>query len=519
MSGYGEWTACDLSDVSPLFAGELPKFASGARNFSRETARLSLELSALAYSFEVEPWENAGWTDVSFQVDNRLMSGERLNAGGNLWKGAVREAMQHLARARVQRRNPVSQFFGMRRQQAGQADTCKAVIMLHQDGDGRYLVAVGFMGTGRRLYDWVSNLRVKAEDGFHEGFLQLTREFLENMDEIEFPSAAKELDLERLTLSGIIEEMKGENSRFRLWASGHSQGGAVLQIFFDFLLRAGVRRENLTGIGFASPSVDSGAARRPVLLYPITHVLNAEDMVPRVGALSHLGQCLVYVPSKSEYAFLYRSAEDDPCFLALHQEMFGLRDTAQCLLFGIALMRALALMPTEEIAAAVHGAMARLMPDKAFTMLDEKLDAGLRYAARHLAVRYADCTGKTSLPKDTLERYERIQLKLLKTYGGTAFLRAFLLNATLPHKLAVTDDGKASVAPYLFIVRRGLEGLRQVPLVSGAMPAYMTPRAKGQPVRPQRHDRLHPLSSMRKVRKTKKRHSAMQQNHLKNRLL
>ena len=501
MSGFGEWTACDLSNVAPLFSGELPLFSSGARNFSRETARLSLELSALAYSFEVEPWENAGWTDVSFQVDNRLMSGERLNAGGNLWKGAVREVMQHIARARVQRRNPVSQFFGFRRQQTGEADTCKAVIMLHKDGENRYVVAVGFMGTGKRLYDWVSNLRVKIQDGFHEGFLQLTREFAENMSEIEFPSAAKELGLERLTLSDIVEEMKGENSRFRLWASGHSQGGAVLQIFFDFLLRAGAKRENLTGIGFASPSVDSGTVQRPALLYPLTHVLNAEDMVPRVGALSHLGQCLVYVPQRSEYSFLYRTAEDEPCFLPLHQAMFSLRDTAQCLLFGVALMRALACMPTEEIAAAMHKAMTRLMPDKAFTMLDEKLDTGLRFAARHLAARYKDCTGEKTLPVKTLKRYESLQIALLKTYGAAAFLRAFALNATLPHKLAIADDGKNSVAPYLFIVRRGLEGLKQVPLISTAMPVYMTPHAKGQPIRAKRFDRYHPLSSLRCLQK------------------
>lgn len=478
MAVLGKWTLSDLSGAEALFIAPQNAAApsGGAPVFSKEAARLSLELAATAYSFDADPWADAGWTDFSFQVDNTLLTGEKVNLSGGLWRGAVREWLQYLAKSRAQRRNPISQFIGFRRQQAGDADTCKAIVMLHRMNDGRYAVAVGFMGTGKRIYDWVSNLRVKPVSGLHEGFSQLANEFYQIMPQIEFPSAAAELGLARLTLKDISHEMEKKDSRFVLWAAGHSQGGAVLQIFFDRLLRDGVQPENLCGWGFASPSVANGGREGSFLRYPITHIINGDDVTPRVGALTHLGRCCVFMPDANERAAFYRTVWDDLCFRETMALVSQTRDTAQALLFALALLRVLAALPQEDLRRAVAGLMGRLLPEKMIYLMDDKLDAGLRFSVRRLTKSYLEVTGKEALPAQELAYLENRQRDLLLRYGTLKYIHAFLSALSLPHKLTSEDDGKSCVAPYLYIVRRGFDSLRDFSLVSGSVPVWTQPR-------------------------------------------
>ena len=261
---------------------------------NREALALSLELAAMTYRLDLEPWMAAGWTDISIQIDNTLQSGvtrnestntERLHALVNSWK-------LYRAKSALHERNPLAQLTGAFRQRE-RSDTIKAVAMLHKDGPGRYIVALGFMGTGSRFYDWFSNFRLTTEDGFHKGFSQLADFFEESAGRILFPDTAAELGLEALTLGDILREMKSANSRFFLWMSGHSQGGAVMQVFCHRLMYAwGVLPQNMVGYGFASPTVAAGQRIFDPARYPLYHVLNSDDLVPRVGALLHLGLCL-----------------------------------------------------------------------------------------------------------------------------------------------------------------------------------------------------------------------------------
>lgn len=482
MAGLGQWTASELGNVACVFTrtneDEPLQSAreSGVPAFTREAARLSLELSATAYSFDPDAWAEAGWTDFSFLVDNTLLTGEKLNfTGGGLWRGAVREWLQHLARARAQRRNPISQLLGMRRQQTGEADTCKAIVMVHPMG-ARRAVAVGFMGTGKRIYDWVSNLRVKPEGGLHQGFSQLAREFIENLPLIECPQTARELGLSKLTLEDIVEEMKRPDSRFVLWSSGHSQGGAVMQIVFEELMKRGVLAQNLCGWGFASPSVADGGRTGGFSEYPMVHIINADDVTPRVGALTHLGRCYVYVPDDNDRALFYRTVWNDLCFRETMSLVSQTRDTAQALLFMAALLRVLSALPQEDLRRAVSGILGRLMPDKLVYLMDGKLDSGLHFITRRTIEAYKDVTEQKELPAQELAYLESRQRDLLLRYGTTAFIRAFLCALTMPHKLAAEDDGKCCVAPYLYIVRRGFEQLRYFTLVSGSVPVWTQPR-------------------------------------------
>ena len=163
--------------------------------------------------------------------------------------------------------------------------------MMHPLPEGRFLLAIGFMGTGKRFYDWISNFRFTTEEGFHKGFYQLCTYFEQGAESIVFPATAKALGLEKLTLGEVLSEMKSLSSRFRLWMAGHSQGAAVMQVFCHRLMTDwGVLAQNMTGYGFASPTVATGRlVQDPAAIRSITSS-TATTWCPH-GALLYLGLC------------------------------------------------------------------------------------------------------------------------------------------------------------------------------------------------------------------------------------
>lgn len=286
----GALTGCDLSDLSCLmrpFARD--PFHRLRPPFSPEAAKRSLELAHTAYTLDLDAWKAAGWNDFSILIDDDLHSG--------MDHSGVRSRFKLFrAKAALKEWNPLSQISGALRQRE-RSDTIKAVCMMKPDGEGHFLLAIGFMGTGSRFYDWFSNLRFTPEEGFHRGFYQLCQSFEMNAEEIVFPSAAAALGLEKLTLGEVFSEMRSLSSRFRLWMAGHSQGGAVMQVLTHRLMNDwGVLAQNMTGYGFASPTVATGRFVYDPAAYPLVHLLNRDDPVTRMGALLHLGLCMEYAP-------------------------------------------------------------------------------------------------------------------------------------------------------------------------------------------------------------------------------
>ncbi len=306
----GEMTGVQLDATSALFAPFADDvFGIRRRVLTEDGMKLSLELARMAYTFDVEPWMRAGWTDFSVQVDNSLTTGlktrdeERLSDRIASVVGNLRLA---LARRAMKEHNPLAQVTGALRQRE-ESDTIKAVTMVKPAEDGRFVLAIGFMGTGSRFYDWFSNFRVGTEGGFHKGFYQLTQQFIKNEAEIIFPDTAEALGLSKLTLADILTEMRGENSRFSLWMAGHSQGAAVMQVYCHHLLnQLQLPPEAMIGCGFASPTVSAAPMESDGAAYPLYHVLNAEDVIPRMGAMRHFGLCLQYTPNAA-----FRSAAYD----------------------------------------------------------------------------------------------------------------------------------------------------------------------------------------------------------------
>ena len=352
--GQGPITGCDLSELTSL-SGPFVRdpFDRLRPPFSREAAELSLELASMAYTLDLDPWAEAGWNDFSIQIDDTLQSGltHGASADGERMRALINALKVRRAKAALRERNPVSQVMSALRQRE-RSDTIKAVCMMHPLPEGRFLLAIGFMGTGKRFYDWISNFRFTTEEGFHKGFYQLCTYFEQGAESIVFPATAQALGLEKLTLGEVLSEMKSLSSRFRLWMAGHSQGGAVMQVFCHRLMTDwGVLAQNMTGYGFASPTVATGRLVHDPAAYPLYHILNSDDMVPRMGALLHLGLCLEY-PADDDFRErcydLSPLPADVAARLALAPYQRAMVDTPTILMYGTAFFQCLAEEKGEE---------------------------------------------------------------------------------------------------------------------------------------------------------------------------
>ena len=352
--GQGPITGCDLSELTSLSEPFVrDPFDRLRPPFSREAAELSLELASMAYTLDLDPWAEAGWNDFSIQIDDTLQSGltHGASADGERMRALINALKVRRAKAALRERNPVSQVMSALRQRE-RSDTIKAVCMMHPLPEGRFLLAIGFMGTGKRFYDWISNFRFTTEEGFHKGFYQLCTYFEQGAESIVFPATAQALGLEKLTLGEVLSEMKSLSSRFRLWMAGHSQGGAVMQVFCHRLMTDwGVLAQNVTGYGFASPTVATGRLVHDPAAYPLYHILNSDDMVPRMGALLHLGLCLEY-PADDDFRErcydLSPLPADVAARLALAPYQRAMVDTPTILMYGTAFFQCLAEEKGEE---------------------------------------------------------------------------------------------------------------------------------------------------------------------------
>lgn len=458
----GAGTGVSLEDMTPLL---LPwaRDPWGALRppVSLEAMRMSAELASATYQMAIEPWLQAGWRDVTIQVDNELVTDFIPSHRAGAMQKLTATWRMHRVRSKLRQRNPLGQMAGALRQIKG-SDTGKALVMIHPATPGRYVVAVSFMGTGSRFYDWFSNFRMSSEEGVHRGFLQLARQFEGNEERILFPATARELGLEKLTLRSILEEAAHPDSRFTLWLSGHSQGGALMQVWAYHKLREdGVLPRNMVGYGFASPSALSARAVEHPEAFPLYHVLNSDDLVPRMGAQVHLGMCLDYptdLPLRSQCYAWPRDAQSAAQRRALYPLVLQMTDTGNCLLMAMAYLDALTAQPPEAVAAGLRVLGAdRVTPGKLLQAADDRMDAVLRFFCRRLAAAYASITGRVADPRAIARRREAI-LKLMGQMGVAAFSETLTSMMRWPHSIQCRRG--AAYSPYMYIVRYGVDRLR-----------------------------------------------------------
>ena len=447
----GRFTGCDLEHLIPLCMPWQSINGLLQPAFSQEAALLSLEFAATAYDMETESWEKAGWHDFSYQIDNTLLTGPAVNReSSGVIDGVMSEYYQQLAKSRLKRQNPISQIRGTLRQREV-SDTCKAIVMLHPLLGGQYLVAIGFMGTGKRVYDWISNFRVSHAERMHAGFLQLTRQFEANCSAIEFPETARELKLDKLTLTDVLQECRKPRSRFRLWMAGHSQGGAIMQIFAFHAIQQGLLRQNMLGYTFASPSVIYDHPPCDLNAFPLFHIINADDVFPRTGAFLHIGRCRVFYPDEAMRRRCYGSKLDKPEFRAFLALTRNVTSSGDAFLLVMSMLLAVQDLGQEEAMAALNGMIGSLIPQKIVSAVSGRGEDLLRALTQRVKQGYILASQRDEPPEPTLAMLKSRASELLNMYGGKAFSLAFLSAIALPHKLRGTM-GENSLASYQYIV-------------------------------------------------------------------
>jgi len=470
-AGSGAVTGCDLGRLESLTR----PFAQGPfyrlrPPFSYDAAALSLELAEMAYTLDVEPWTQAGWDDISILIDDSLHTD--LSNSENI----IHHFRLFRAKAALKERNPLSQVKSALRQRE-KSDTVKAVCMMHPLDNGQYLLAIGFMGTGSRFYDWFSNFRFTTEEGFHRGFYQLCQSFEQNAEMIQFPETAEALGLEKLTLGQVLLEMKSLSSRFRLWMAGHSQGGAVMQVLCHRLMMDwGVLAQNMVGYGFASPTVATGKLVVDPASYPLYHILNTDDVVPMLGALVHLGLCLDYPSDGAIRSAVYdpiEDVEDLEAMQMLRPLRQGMHDTPSAMLRITALLRCLyeekgeeglrELMTRSWAFAAVDRVLMQA-GDRAMDVLDRALGA--------LQEGYASITGRLMQPQEVAALMEDLR-PVVQKLSTRRIVSALTLYFLPPHRLTFREEGQKDGA-YAYIVKGGLQQLR---------PFIWVKKPQGLPVR------------------------------------
>lgn len=373
---------------------------------SQEILMMALELSHLAYSMDIAPFLENGWQDVSFQVDEMLLTGFKNR------KSCEQAASR--ARSRMERLDPVSQYLGFIRHRE-ENNACKAVVLCRPSLE-KTVIAIAFTGTTRRMFEWLGNLRLEEEEGFHAGFLHLTKRFEENAGKIEFPALAASVGKEKYTLQDILQQLRNGDGRYELLITGHSQGAALTQIYVYHLLQSGIPAQCVHGIGFASPSV---AATRDIQLaaeYPVINVINADDAVARVGGQMHVGLCRV-LPSSAAYrsACYGKRAESDVMRAALSL-LHDVRSTEEALMMFMAFSDSLLALPGVESEEILSSVLRLYLPDVLSQRLTGYARRIVRAVQRRLNAKHEKIFGPVDAQK--LQQLKAQWTAYLAAYGA-----------------------------------------------------------------------------------------------------
>lgn len=480
MPETGKYTVCELQNADSL----VPQ-----RVCTKEALSMALELARFSYDMDAAPWLRAGWEDVSFQVDDLLLT----NLHGRDEK-SQKACLQAAAKAlgRMERRDPISQLMGFRRQKEA-LDTCKAVVMAHALKDGRTLIAIAFTGTTKRLYEWLGNLRMETEDGFHAGFLSLTKQFEENAARILFPMTAQRSGLARLSLQDILQSLRQGSDRYSVFVTGHSQGAALMQIYIHRLMASGVPAKQLYGMGFASPCVVEERALQWAAEYPIRHFINADDLIARVGGNMHIGQCCVLPSSDGYRRACYGPHADEPVMRDMLAALHTLRDSESALLFGIALMDALAELPDAVCEETIMLLLRGVLPGILGQPLRGYARRLTREASKRLTAKCEKVIGHLNA-----EKYGRQRLMIEKLFAlhTPADCVSMLVECmTRPHALAERGGARA----YQLLVREYTRLLAVSLWIAGETPVWdakFSGERKGRR-RKKPYNRFRPLSGQR----------------------
>lgn len=423
----------------------------------RAGARFGLELAQLAYDFQTEPWVNAGWTDIAIQVDRRLLTGiQAVDEDGDWRQMLLNNFLPKLAKRLTVLSNPITQLRGLR-DESLLYDTGKAITMIKPMQDGRFAVAIGFTGTGQRPQDWVSNTRFLHPDKIHAGFESLCELYESNADDIVFPTAARLLGMERLTLEEVLLECRQDDSRFTLIMAGHSQGAAVLQVWAHRRMVEGLKAQHIKGMGFASPMVAAGMTAEEQAC-PLTLFVSNDDIFTRTGLSQHLGCVWAFDPDEKFRALIYSEAWGDPLFHEILDMISKVKNIDEALVTVLGFLEAMETVPRKEAGAALGTFINTMKADRWLPMAEDAVGKMLRFLRMSVRRYYHDLTGE-STPVDQIKEASIQVQRLLVRYKAQELTAMFYKTITLTHFLAGKSLGREDLAPYSYMVVRGFDRL------------------------------------------------------------
>ena len=212
----------------------------------------------------------------------------------------------------------------------------------------------------------------------------------------------------------------------------------------------GVLPRNMLGWGFASPSVMASGVETMPEGYPLYHVVNREDIVPRFGAQVHLGVMLHYASDEAMRRECYTWPEDEASARA-RQLVHGLidpgRDMASFLIFVAAYLKALSALPLADRAVGITEMQPRSQHlARILAAADEHVDALLDYVARRTADSYYELIGHRMNMQLVACRQQQIDA-VLAELGVKAVSKALAQLMRYPHALAAKlENGTSSYA-------------------------------------------------------------------------
>lgn len=419
-------------------------------------ARMSAELTADGYDLDIKPWQNAGWEDCTFIVEDRILALDRED--DSRMAALEGEWRRRRAKSLIQGSSPINDMLRAIRQLMV-TDMGKCIVMTKAAPSGKAVVAISFIGTTEKYFDWFSNFKFKHNTGMHHGFLELARGFEAQSTRIMLPKLATLLGEETFTLADAVLEAKKEDSRISLWLSGHSQGGAIVQTYSHLLMSQGVLPERIHGYTFAAPSVaacDSGIEPKR---YPIYNIVNTDDIVPRVGAQLRLGMDMIFYPTDAFRKRHYRVQEEE------------------WELFSRALFAASKVQTTDEAVTwfVAFTRLARTLESKGDekTLLEEMLprvwllkrvnlsvDEIADYVETKLCSQHETLTGEPVNEELCREYTESMQIMLWE-YGTKPLSRVLMKTMGAPHRMRPDKHDDMFEPPYIAIVRRHLSECAQ----------------------------------------------------------
>ncbi|MDO4484402.1 MAG: hypothetical protein Q4C54_08230 [Clostridia bacterium] len=470
----------DRGDVSSLVRPwEMGADGTMRPPLDRDAMHLSVILSGDCYEMNTAPWTDSGWQDVTLRINGELIGSQPTHDD---FIGSIREKLKsNYLFSFLKRQNPFRQVLETLHHK-NNGDTGKAIIMAHPAPDGRTVIAIGFMGTGAQLYDWFSNFRMQLTEGTHTGFLKLVQQFEADENDILFPETAKRLGLKRLSLRDILMSMRQPGSPFVLWLTGHSQGGALTQIYCRRkIVGDGILPQYVVGYGFASPTVMASSAEEHPADYPIYHVVNSDDTVPRMGSQVHLGLLLCYKSDEALRRTCYGWQWDEESVRRrslVRPLVEDMQSTGSFLIGFMGFIRALEGRSIEDVEAVlkVGGWQDNPVVKKALDLADSGYDRLLRFAFRRFAYDYESILGD-KVPMRRVNAAAKRANEMIALLGIKGFMGTFNQMNLPAHSCCNDADHPNGV--YQYIVEHGFDELQCAKWLSGTRPCRVaiTPAA------------------------------------------